>query len=66
MASEHAERPRSADEAAALLQSRIGSRYDASIDSAPVMFTSGAQVKIYRGDGSDLKLPLRALARYGR
>jgi hypothetical protein len=30
MASEHAERPRSAEEAAALLQSRIGSRYDAS------------------------------------
>jgi hypothetical protein len=49
-----------------LLQSRIGSRYDASIDSAPVMFTSRAQVKVYRGDGSDLKLPLLALARYGR
>lgn len=32
-----------------------------TIDSAPVLFTSGAQVKIYRGEGSDPGLPARAL-----
>jgi hypothetical protein len=32
-----------------------------TIDSAPVLFTSGAQVKVYRGDGSDPAAPLRAL-----
>jgi len=30
-------------------------------DSAPVLFTSGAQVKVYRGEGSDAGLPRRAL-----
>ena len=30
-------------------------------DSAPVLFTRGAQVKVYRGEGSDPGLPLRAL-----
>lgn len=32
-----------------------------TIHSAPVLFTSGAQVKVYRGEGSDPGLPLRAL-----
>jgi hypothetical protein len=32
-----------------------------TIDSAPVMFTSGAQVKVYRGQGSDPGLARRAL-----
>ena len=32
-----------------------------TIDSAPVLFTSGAQVKVYRGEGSDPGLPWRAL-----
>lgn len=32
-----------------------------AIDSAPVLFTSGAQVKVYRGEGSDSGLPLRVL-----
>src|SRR6266487_3909870 len=32
-----------------------------TIDSAPVLFTRGAQVKVYRGEGSDPGLPLRAL-----
>ena len=32
-----------------------------TIDSAPVMFTRAAQVKVYRGQGTDLGLPLRAL-----
>jgi hypothetical protein len=32
-----------------------------TIDSAPVLFTSGAQVKVYRGEGSDPGLPMRAL-----
>ena len=32
-----------------------------TIDSAPVLFSSGAQVKLYRGEGSDPGLPLRAL-----
>jgi hypothetical protein len=31
------------------------------IDSAPVMFTRGAQVKVYRGQGTDRGLPTRAL-----
>jgi hypothetical protein len=33
-----------------------------TIDSAPVLFTRGAQVKVYRGEGSDAGLPWRALA----
>jgi hypothetical protein len=32
-----------------------------TIDSAPVLFTSAAQVKVYRGEGSDRALPMRAL-----
>ena len=32
-----------------------------TIDSAPVMFTSRVQVKVYRGQGSDSGLALRAL-----
>ena len=32
-----------------------------TIDSAPVLFTSGAQVKVYRGQASDAGLALRAL-----
>jgi len=32
-----------------------------TIDSAPVLFTSRAQVKVYRGEGSDAGAPLRAL-----
>jgi hypothetical protein len=32
-----------------------------TIDSAPVLFTSGAQVKVYRGQGSDPGLARRAL-----
>jgi hypothetical protein len=32
-----------------------------TIDSAPVLFTSAAQVKVYRGEGSDPGLPMRAL-----
>jgi hypothetical protein len=32
-----------------------------TIDGAPVLFTAGAQVKVYRGEGSDPRLPLRAL-----
>jgi len=32
-----------------------------AIDSAPVLFTTGAQVKVYRGQGSDAGLPKRAL-----
>jgi hypothetical protein len=32
-----------------------------TIDSAPVLFASGAQVKVYRGEGSDPGLPMRAL-----
>jgi hypothetical protein len=32
-----------------------------TIDSAPVLFSSGAQVKVYRGEGSDAGLPMRAL-----
>lgn len=32
-----------------------------TIDSAPVLFTRGAQVKVYRGEGSDPALPWRAL-----
>jgi hypothetical protein len=32
-----------------------------TIDSAPVLFTRGAQVKVYRGQGSDAGLPMRAL-----
>jgi hypothetical protein len=32
-----------------------------SFDSAPVLFASGAQVKVYRGEGSDPSLPMRAL-----
>jgi hypothetical protein len=32
-----------------------------TIDSAPVLFTRGAQVKVYRGQGSDPGLSLRAL-----
>ena len=32
-----------------------------AIDSAPVLFNRGAQVKVYRGEGSDPGLPLRAL-----
>jgi hypothetical protein len=32
-----------------------------TIDSAPVLFTRGAQVKVYGGEGSDSGLPLRAL-----
>ena len=31
------------------------------IDGAPVLFTSRAQVKVYRGEGSDAGAPLRAL-----
>jgi hypothetical protein len=33
-----------------------------TIDSAPVLCTRGAQVKVYRGQGSDAGLPWRALA----
>jgi hypothetical protein len=33
-----------------------------TIDSAPVLFTAGAQVKVYRGEGSDAGVPMRALA----
>jgi hypothetical protein len=33
-----------------------------TIDSAPVLFTAGAQVKVYRGEGSDAGLAMRALA----
>ena len=32
-----------------------------TIDSAPVMFTNRVQVKVYRGQGSDPGLPMRAL-----
>lgn len=32
-----------------------------TIDSAPVMFTNRVQIKVYRGQGSDRGLPLRAL-----
>jgi len=32
-----------------------------AIDSAPVLFTTGAQVKVYRGEGSDAELPMRVL-----
>ena len=32
-----------------------------SSDSAPVLFASGAQVKVYRGEGSDPGLPMRVL-----
>jgi hypothetical protein len=32
-----------------------------TIDSAPVLFTNRVQVKIYRGQGSDPGLPMRAL-----
>jgi hypothetical protein len=32
-----------------------------TIDSAPVLFTNGAQVKVYRGEGTDPGLPMRAL-----
>ena len=32
-----------------------------TIDGAPVLFTSRVQVKVYRGQGSDPGLPLRAL-----
>ena len=32
-----------------------------TIDSAPVLFTRAAQVKIYRGEGSDAGAPMRAL-----
>jgi hypothetical protein len=32
-----------------------------TIDSAPVMFTQLAQVKVYRGQGTDPGLPMRAL-----
>jgi hypothetical protein len=32
-----------------------------TIDSAPVMFTRGTQVKVYRGQGTDRGLPMRAL-----
>jgi hypothetical protein len=33
-----------------------------TLDSAPVLFTRGAQVKVYRGEGSDPGLPWRVLA----
>jgi hypothetical protein len=32
-----------------------------TIDGAPVLFTNRVQVKVYRGEGSDPGLPLRAL-----
>jgi hypothetical protein len=32
-----------------------------TIDSAPVLFTAGAQVKVYRGEGSDPGAAIRAL-----
>jgi hypothetical protein len=32
-----------------------------TIDSAPVLFTTGAQVKVYRGQGSDPGLAVRAI-----
>ena len=32
-----------------------------TIDGAPVLFTNRVQVKIYRGQGSDPRLPMRAL-----
>ena len=32
-----------------------------TIDSAPVLFASRVQVKVYRGQGSDPGLPMRAL-----
>ncbi len=32
-----------------------------TIDSAPVLFTSRVQIKVYRGQGSDPGLPMRAL-----
>lgn len=32
-----------------------------TIDSAPVMFTRSVQIKVYRGQGSDPGLPMRAL-----
>jgi len=32
-----------------------------TIDSAPVLFTNRVQVKVYRGQGSDPGLPMRAL-----
>jgi hypothetical protein len=32
-----------------------------TIDSAPVLFTHAAQIKVYRGEGSDAGLPLRVL-----
>jgi hypothetical protein len=34
-----------------------------TIDSAPVLFTSGAQVKVYRGEGTDAGMPMRVLER---
>lgn len=32
-----------------------------TIDSAPVLFTNRVQIKVYRGQGSDSRLPMRAL-----
>jgi hypothetical protein len=32
-----------------------------TIDGAPVLFTNRVQVKVYRGQGSDPGLPMRAL-----
>ncbi len=32
-----------------------------TIDSAPVMFTNRVQIKVYRGQGSDAGVPMRAL-----
>jgi hypothetical protein len=32
-----------------------------TIDSAPVLFSAGAQVKVYRGEGTDAALAMRAL-----
>jgi hypothetical protein len=32
-----------------------------TIDSAPVLFTRSVQIKVYRGQGSDAGLPIRAL-----
>jgi hypothetical protein len=43
------------------MRGRIRGAPVGTIDSAPVLFSRGAQVKVYRGEDSDAGLPLRAL-----
>jgi hypothetical protein len=38
-----------------------GARVGRNLDGAPVLFTRRVQVKVYRGQGSDPGLPLRAM-----